>query len=131
MAPQLASPLQVGRRKFVDIYEIPYISLIYAINPTQGAPSDGDHQMVSDLLGSLTSVCACSALANPQSSGYEVGMAKETRWDRKSEARVRRAVLNNPRCPSAQDRLDLKAKAAADQHERDDWERGVGLYDEG
>jgi hypothetical protein len=30
----------------------------------------------------------------------------------------------------AQDRLNLKAKAAADQHERDDSEREVGLYDE-
>jgi hypothetical protein len=57
-------------------------------------------------------------------------MGKETWWDPKSEARVRRAVVNNPKCPSAQDRLGLKAKAAADQHERDDWEREVGLYDE-
>lgn len=80
---------------------------------------------------SLTSVCACGALTNPQPSGYEIGMAKETRWDRKSEARVRRAVLNNPSCPSAQDRLDLKAKAAADQYEQDGWERGAGPYDEG
>jgi hypothetical protein len=58
-------------------------------------------------------------------------MAKETRWDRKSEARVGRAVINNPQSPSARDQLDRKARAAVDQHERDDWGRGVGLYDEG
>src|SRR4051794_10282879 len=47
----------------------------------------------------------------------------KARWDRRSEARVSRAVVANPQSPSAQDRLDLKAKAAADQYERDAWER--------
>lgn len=60
-----------------------------------------------------------------------VDLCTEKRWDRKSEARVSRVVVNNPQSSSARDRLDLKAKAAADRHERDDWERGIGLYDEG
>src|SRR4051812_22574297 len=78
-----------------------------------------------------TSVCARSVLANLRPSSHEGGMVKETRWDRKSDTWATRAAVKNAQSTRAQDRLGLRAKAAADRHERDAWEREVGLFGEG